>query len=147
MVVHFFDKKIPLNRLTKGYLLRTAPVLFLEDRLDLDVAVEHLPMIALQIDRSGNKFIRGDGTSGATQNWLVVDDGFSVQDYSHMSVTQGDIYILPRSGRFFCRFGRRDPAVEGSHVVRVERFTIAVEYLNFVDSTKVDTAVAAQLGH
>ena len=59
-------------------LFNLKALLFFEDRPDLDISVGNFTMITLKIDGPWNKFTSGDGSTGATQNRLIVDDGFSV---------------------------------------------------------------------
>ena len=112
-------------------------------RLQHDIPVFHHAMVTLQIDGARNKFIGGDGSAGTSADRLVVDDLFAVQDDGHVPVNQGDVQRLPLSGRLFGGHGWRDAAVQSAHVVRINRFPVAIKHLDLIDAAQVDPAVVA----
>ena len=50
---------------------------------------------ALQIDRSGKRFVTIQGSAGETRNLLFVDDGLAIQHNSHGSSNERDVVALP----------------------------------------------------
>ena len=60
-----------------------------------------------------------------------------------MAVHERDVHRLPLAGGLLG--GRRglDAAVDGAHVVRVERLAVAVHHLDLVNAAEVDAAVAS----
>lgn len=70
-------------------------------------------MVSLQVDRSGCKRIRLDGSTGGSLKRLVIDNGYAVHFYCDVAVAQGNVQFLPFACRFFGFYRRSDPGKDG----------------------------------
>ena len=108
-----------------------------------DIAVTDGRVVALQVDGAWLEFIGPHRSAGAAEEGLVVDNRRAVELYRYMAVEQGDVEILPLARFLFCVDGRGDSAVNSAHVVPIEALAVGIAYLDFVDASQVDSAVAA----
>ena len=63
-----------------------------------------------------------------------------------MALHQGDVQRLPFADRLFRGDAWRDAAVEGTHVVCIDRLAETFHDLDFIDAAQIDPAVAALQG-
>lgn len=114
----------------------------LGDRSEDQVAVAYAGVITLKVDGTRSELICPQGSSGATQQWCVVDDFGAIQDHGDVAIGQGDIVVLPFTGGFLGVCGGRDAAVDAAHVVRIQFLAKGVGDLDFINAAEVDAAVS-----
>ena len=73
----------------------------------------------------------------APKHGLIVDDRLAIQNDCHVAVHQCNVQRLPLADRLFCCDSRADTAVDGPHVVRIERLSVALTYLQKSYETRV----------
>ena len=81
---------------------------------------------------------------GASENGLVVDDLFPVEDDGDVAVDQCDVVAVPFAARLACVFRRQDAPEDSADALDALHAAIAVEHLRLVDPTQVDAAVPSR---
>ena len=80
---------------------------------------------------------------GASENRLVVDDLFPVEDDGDVAVDQCDVVVVPFAARLACVFRRQDAPEDSADALGALHAAIAVQDLRLVHAAQVDAAVAA----
>src|SRR5574344_1288411 len=98
-------------------------------------------VVALEIDRARNEFVRIDRAAGRTDDGSVIDDRLAVEDDRDVALVELDADVLPLARLLLGRDARHDASVIGRHVVLVHRLAEAVDDLAFVASAEVHARV------
>lgn len=96
-----------------------------------DISIADGRVVALQLQRSWNRFIRLQGTVGTAGKRMIVDHFFPVKNYRYMTVDQGNVVRLPRVADFAGVLSRIDPIEDGADSVNSLHSTVTVHDLDF----------------
>src|ERR1019366_2044211 len=106
----------------------------LHHRLQDDVAILDAGVVALEVNRPGPRHIGPERAAGATQHRLIVDDLLAIENHRDVAVNEGDVQRLPFPGGRLGALGGFDAAVDGAHVMGVERLAVRVSHLDLVNA-------------
>lgn len=111
-----------------------------------DVAVSDRRVIALKHERAGGRGIREDRSVGVSDDGLVRNDGFTIEDDGGMSINDGDLIALPLPTGLACILGWSDASENGTHALDSLHAAVSIDDLGLVGSAHVNSAVSS-LGH
>ena len=114
----------------------------LEGGRDHDVAKGDMTLLAaLQVDRTGHRFMAVECAAGDAGNLLIVDDGCAVLDHGDFAPDERDVEALPdiRTARLFGI--RSKEAVDAAGVMAGRLGLRFGFYLHFITAAQKDAAV------